>query len=260
MSGVYDAEAREVEARAVFSRFDISNTGYLTREEMTKVFTELGLPISALGVQFEIADRDGDNRINFTEFIAYYNNFKLRQLEQNRGKTVPLASYASTTSGSGTGTGTTFPAIPGASAPQPQQQFQQMPMRSAPPVQPAPVQPGNALIMVACPAGVVSGQAIQLTNPYTSQTLQIVVPPGIVAGQQFHVSVPTRVIPTTVHQTPNYSSHGGVTYQQQVCMYICMYVCLYVCMYLKSIIKDRAIYLFLVLRQAFAPMINPNLL
>jgi len=45
-------------------------------------------------------------------------------------------------------------------------------------------------VNVLCPPGVGEGMPIGITHPHTGQSLQVIVPPGVVAGMQFQVQLP----------------------------------------------------------------------
>ena len=49
-------------------------------------------------------------------------------------------------------------------------------------------EPASTTMNVTCPAGCKEGDTVQIQSP-AGQLLQVVVPPGVMAGQQFQVQV-----------------------------------------------------------------------
>lgn len=72
------AEAREAKAREVFQRFDADKSGFLDHTELGALLSELHFHEDAVEEEFTLANKAGDGKIDFNEFVAYYNNLQAR--------------------------------------------------------------------------------------------------------------------------------------------------------------------------------------
>mmetsp|Transcript_5622 Transcript_5622/g.14251 ORF Transcript_5622/g.14251 Transcript_5622/m.14251 type:complete len:792 (+) Transcript_5622:219-2594(+) len=113
------AQEREDEARAVFSRYDADGSGSIDLEEMRFVLGDLGkldgIPTSKVGlfleVEFRKADTDGNGTLSFDEFTSYYNSIeRLKEVcNASEGSLESLheiyLSFCGFGSGSGAGAG-----------------------------------------------------------------------------------------------------------------------------------------------------------
>lgn len=75
MMGQPMAEASDKDAIvAAFKVFDANGDGLISLKELRRIMTTMGEPLSKeeVGIMMKQADRDGDDHINYTEFVDMY--------------------------------------------------------------------------------------------------------------------------------------------------------------------------------------------
>ena len=72
------AEAREARTRDVFQRFDADKNGYLDQTELAALLHDMHFDEADVATEFALADKGGDGKIDYNEFVAFYNNITVR--------------------------------------------------------------------------------------------------------------------------------------------------------------------------------------
>ena len=58
-------------------RYDVDRSGYLDPAELATLLADLKFDSADIRSEFRQADKSGDGKIDFNEFVTYYNNIKL---------------------------------------------------------------------------------------------------------------------------------------------------------------------------------------
>ncbi len=72
--GVYETMTETANLKAEFDRFDSDKNGFIDREEFAALVSSLGAELSEdrVGVAFRAIDVNGNGRIEFGEFCAWW--------------------------------------------------------------------------------------------------------------------------------------------------------------------------------------------
>ena len=78
MSFINEEQKRADEARMVFQKYDVDHSNSIDRTELTNLLCDLGFPPEVIDVELATADSDGNNFVEWPEFVIYYNNLRER--------------------------------------------------------------------------------------------------------------------------------------------------------------------------------------
>eukprot|EP00949_MAST-11_sp_MAST-11-sp1_P001374 g1374.t1 len=78
MSFINEEQKRADEARTVFQKYDVDHSNSIDRTELTNLLCDLGFPPEVIDVELATADSDGNNFVEWPEFVIYYNNLRER--------------------------------------------------------------------------------------------------------------------------------------------------------------------------------------
>ena len=95
----------EAATRAVFTRFDTDSSGFLDHAELGNLLNEFGFTDADVDTELRLGSKSGDGKIDFPEFVTYFNNLKLRQQAAAGAPVVPRFETATRVARPGTSGG-----------------------------------------------------------------------------------------------------------------------------------------------------------